>query len=100
MSVDVKNGDVLGKYIEADFEDMIKIIQHIKPLEVILLDISGVGTGNGFDHEIINSFKGLETELILGGGVTHQNINHLSKMGVHKFLVGTSLHMGTFNYKL
>jgi len=100
MSVDVKDGKVLGKHIEADFKDIIGIIQKIKPFAVILLDISRVGTGKGVDHEIINSFRGLETELILGGGVTEQDIDQLTEIGVHKFLVGTSLHVGIFNYKL
>ena len=70
LSVDIKDGNVLGKHIKADFKDIIKIIKEIKPLEVILLDISRVGTEKGFDHELINRFISLDTNLILGGGIT------------------------------
>jgi phosphoribosylformimino-5-aminoimidazole carboxamide ribotide isomerase len=98
MSVDVKDGKVLGKHISADFIDIIKIIGEIRPLEVILLDISRVGTGKGVDHELINSFKDIETELILGGGVTYQDIKELTRLGVNHFLVGTALHEGIFNH--
>ena len=51
MSVDVKDGHILGKHIKADFNDVIRKIKKIKPLEVILLDISRVGTVKGFDHD-------------------------------------------------
>ena len=70
LSVDIKDGNVLGKHIKADFEDILKKIEEIKPFEVILLDISRVGTENGVDHELIKSFIGLDTDLILGGGIT------------------------------
>ena len=97
MSVDVKDGKILGKHIKADFKDIINKIQQIKPAEIILLDISRVGTGNTVDHELINRFMGLETELIIGGGVTDQNIDELTELGVQNFLIGTSLHAGIFN---
>jgi len=98
MSVDIKDGKVLGKHIKTDFKDIIKKIEQIKPAEVIILDISRVGTGNGVDRELINSFIGLETELILGGGVTDRDIKELNEMGVQNFLVGTSLHARIFNH--
>ncbi len=99
LSVDVKDGKILGKYIKTDFKDIISIIQQIKPSEVILLDITRVGTGKGVDQGITNCFRGLETELILGGGVTEQDIVIQNEMGVYKFLVGTSLHRGIFDYR-
>jgi phosphoribosylformimino-5-aminoimidazole carboxamide ribotide isomerase len=97
LSIDVKDGNILGKHIKADFNDIIKKIEEIKPLEVILLDISRVGTENGVDHEIINSFIGLDTDLILGGGITLQDITELLALGIEYFLVGTALHAGCFN---
>ena len=92
MSVDVKEGNVLGKHINTDFEDLIKIIKEIKPLEVILLDVSRVGTEKGFNHDLVNRFIDLETSLILGGGVRDQDILELTEMGIKNFLVGTALH--------
>jgi phosphoribosylformimino-5-aminoimidazole carboxamide ribotide isomerase len=100
MSVDVKEGNVLGKHINADFKDIIKIIKEIKPLEVILLDVSRVGTEKGFNHELINRFIHLETSLILGGGVRDQDILELNEIGIKNFLIGTALHSGIFDNPL
>ena len=97
LSIDIKDGNIFSKHITADFNDMIKKIQEIKPLEVILLDISRVGTENGVDHELIKSFIGLDTHLILGGGITLQDITELESLGIEYFLVGTALHSGCFN---
>ena len=97
LSIDIKDGNVLGKHIKADFNDIIKKIEEIKPLEVILLDISRVGTENGVDHEIIKSFIGLDTDLILGGGITLEDITDLQSLGLENFLVGTALHSGSLS---
>jgi len=94
LSIDIKDGNVLGKHINADFRDMIRKIEEINPLEVILLDISRVGTENGVDHELIDSFIGLNIDLILGGGVTPGDITELQSLGLEHFLVGTALHTG------
>jgi phosphoribosylformimino-5-aminoimidazole carboxamide ribotide isomerase len=94
LSIDIKDGNVLGKHIEADFNDIIRKIEEINPPEVILLDISRVGTENGVDHELINSFIGLDTDLILGGGITPRDITELKSLGFEYFLVGTALHSG------
>ncbi len=96
MSVDIKEGIIMGKHINADFKDIIKIIKKIKPFEVILLDISRVGTENGVDPELINSFIDLETNLILGGGLRNRDIPELNDKGIKNFLVGTALHSGIF----
>ncbi len=97
LSIDVKDGNILSKHITIDFKDIIRIIQEINPPEVILLDISRVGTENGVDHELIKSFIGLDTDLILGGGITLQDIKDLHSLGIKYFLVGTALHSGCFN---
>jgi phosphoribosylformimino-5-aminoimidazole carboxamide ribotide isomerase len=97
MSVDVKDRQILCKHIKADFNDIIKKIKKIKPLEVILLDISRVGTVKGFDNLLIDRFNGIESELILGGGITVDDIKELNGLGVQNFLVGTALHKGIIN---
>lgn len=100
MSVDVKDGCIHGKHITADFHDILEKIGQIKPVEVILLDISRVGTGRGVDHQLIGSFQGLETKLIIGGGVTNKDIIELNELGVQNFLVGTALHAGIFQHHI
>ncbi len=97
LSIDIKNGTVLSKNIKVDFKDIVKKIEEIKPIEVILLDISRVGTENGVDHGLIKSFIDLDTDLILGGGIQVQDISDLHGLGIRKFLVGTALHSGCFN---
>lgn len=98
LSVDVKDNNVLSKNVKIDFDDITKKIKRIKPSETIVLDISGVGTSRGFDQDLIRRFSKLNTELIIGGGVTKKNMEELKRMGVHKFLVGTALHTGTFDF--
>jgi len=97
LSIDIKDGNVLGKYITTDFKNIIKKIEEINPIEVILLDISRVGTENGVDHELIKSFIGLDTDIILGGGITLKDITDLQSLGIEYLLVGTALHSGYLN---
>ena len=94
VSVDIKDGQVLGKNSRFTFPEIKSELEEIKPLEIILLDISGVGTLGGFNRDILNIFEGWEDSLILGGGITPEEIGNLTSMGVNKFLIGTALHSG------
>jgi len=96
LSVDIMNGEVLSKNLKLDFNDIIELIEKIKPSEVIVLDITGVGTNSGFNRNFIEGFCGLDTQLTVGGGVTKENIEVLTEMGVQNFLVGTAIHSGKF----
>lgn len=96
LSVDLINGQVLCKNMKLSFEDVMEIIEKFEPAEVIILDISRVGTNSGFDKRVVNRFKDIDTQLIVGGGVTKRTIEDLGKMGVNKFLVGTAIHNGKF----
>jgi len=98
LSVDVKDNNILSKNVKINFEDITQKIEQIKPSETIILDISGVGTSRGFDQDLIKRFNKFNTELIIGGGVTKKNMYELKRMGVHKFLVGTALHTGKFDF--
>jgi phosphoribosylformimino-5-aminoimidazole carboxamide ribotide isomerase len=99
ISVDFKEGNIVGRHLTLDLPEMIKKLSQINPLEVIVLDISRVGTKNGIDLELVKNFIGLETELILGGGVTKEDIIELKEMGIKNFLVGTVLHAGILEGK-
>lgn len=96
LSVDLLDGELLSKNMELSLEAVMGIIEKFNPAEVIILDISRVGTSSGFDESIVTSFNSMDTQLIVGGGVTKTAISHLEKLGVHKFLVGTAIHNGTF----
>ena len=96
LSVDIKDNHLLSRNIKTNFDEIIQKIEHILPSETIILDISGVGTRKGFNPDLMKNFNNLNTGIIIGGGVTQENIGELTEMGVQKFLVGTALHSGTF----
>ena len=96
LSVDIIKGEVLSKHLKLDFADVIEAIEQITPSEVIVLDVSGVGTSAGFNEKFINDFRNIDTSLTVGGGVTRENIEHLTEMGVQNFFIGTLIHAGKF----
>lgn len=99
VSIDVKDGKILSKSLSTTFSEIKAKLLELKSQEIILLDISHVGTLNGFNQKILNEFSGMEDLLILGGGINPDEINNLPKRGVSKFLVGTALHAGEIGYR-
>ena len=97
ISIDIKDGKIFSKYLNIDMEDLIFKIEELKPQEVILLDISQVGTEKGVNEELIKKF--LNLPLIIGGGITSQDIKKLENLGINKFLVGSALHNGKLTLK-
>ncbi|MDI6645127.1 MAG: HisA/HisF family protein [Methanobacteriaceae archaeon] len=94
VSIDLLDGKIYSKYLKIDLEILMKKLDKIRPEEIILLDISRVGSERGFDSELINSFTIPEVSIILGGGIRPQDVNILNKKGLNKFLIGTALHKG------
>lgn len=94
ISVDVKDGQILSRHLSLTFGELKSKLEELKPREIILLDVSGVGTEKGFNRKILNEFRGWEDSLILGGGITSEEMDTLQKMGIKKFLVGSALHSG------
>lgn len=94
LSIDIKNNELLARNMETDLDTMIDKIKELKPDEIILLDISRVGTESGVDNALINKFEAFKSSIIMGGGILEEDIEELSSKGVHKFLVGSALHAG------
>lgn len=94
ISIDVLQNKVLSKYMELDFSILRENLVKLQPTQIILLDISNVGTEGGVNWELINEFPGLESSFILGGGITGEDMGQLDKRGAGKVLVGTALHNG------
>ena len=94
VSVDVKNNELLSKHMDIDLEGFKEILHEIDPNEIILLDISSVGTEGGFNKELLHIFSDFKDKIILGGGITPDEIDEISNMGIKKALVGTALHKG------
>lgn len=92
ISIDIKDGEIFSKYLDMDLKKIITQIEKLNPKEVILLDISQVGTEKGANYEFIKKF--IKLPLIIGGGITSSDISKLEKMGINKFLVGSALHNG------
>nr|WP_319372953.1 HisA/HisF family protein [uncultured Methanobacterium sp.] len=94
LSIDVMDNKVLSKYMELDFKFLRENLEKLQPSQIILLDISRVGTEGGINWGLINEFTGLESSIILGGGITEDDMHQLDKKGVNKVLIGTALHKG------
>ncbi|SFL49214.1 phosphoribosylformimino-5-aminoimidazole carboxamide ribotide isomerase [Methanobrevibacter olleyae] len=94
ISVDVKNNELYTKNMDLNLEDFKEVLRKIDPNEIILLDISSVGTEGGYNKELLESFEEFRDKIILGGGITKDEIEVLSNLGIKKALVGTALHKG------
>ncbi|MDR2829866.1 MAG: HisA/HisF family protein [Methanobrevibacter sp.] len=95
VSVDIKNNEL---YSVNDFnlslDEFKKELIAISPKEIILLDISRVGSEQGINNTLINKFHELKDKLILGGGIRKKDLIVVKNMGIKKILVGTGLHKG------
>lgn len=94
ISIDVKDGQILSRDLSISFTGIKSKLEEFKSEEIILLDISGVGTLSGFKLDLLNNFRGMEDSLILGGGITPDDIQNLNKLGFKRYLIGTALHTG------
>jgi phosphoribosylformimino-5-aminoimidazole carboxamide ribotide isomerase len=96
FSIDIKDGQILSKHLSLGFNELKQVLEDFKLEEIILLDISGVGTLKSFNSDLLDRFIEFGDSLILGGGVTPEDL-HLHKRGINKFLIGSALHSGKIN---
>lgn len=94
VSLDIKNDKLLTNNLNMTLNEFKKELTDINPNEIILLDISRVGTKNGFNKDLLNNFSEFKNKLILGGGITKNEIIDLNNFGIKKVLVGSSLYKG------
>ncbi|MGA2677149.1 MAG: HisA/HisF family protein [Methanobacterium sp.] len=94
ISIDCKEGHILSKKSDLTFKKFERKLKELKPDEIIILDISGVGTQRGFNHNLLNEMEDWENYLILGGSINLKNMKALHKKGINKFLLGSALHSG------
>jgi phosphoribosylformimino-5-aminoimidazole carboxamide ribotide isomerase len=99
ISIDIKEGKLFSKNLNINLESFIGKIKELNPQEVILLDISKVGTETGVNEELIKKFSKIRSSLIIGGGITASDIKKLEGIGINKFLVGSALHNGKLPLK-
>ena len=94
VSVDVKNDELLAKHMDLTLSEFKEILKELDPNEIILLDISGVGTEKGYNKKLLDEFGELKDKLIIAGGLNKQSLGELESLGIKKVLIGTSLHSG------
>lgn len=94
VSVDVKNNELLCKNFDMTLKEFKEILKVLDPNEIILLDITGVGTEKGFNEELLNEFDEMKDKIIMAGGLNKNSIGELESLGIKKVLIGTSLHSG------
>jgi phosphoribosylformimino-5-aminoimidazole carboxamide ribotide isomerase len=101
FSLDIRDGKVLSR--SPEFATLppiqaLKLIDSSGWSEVVLMDLSRVGSEEGIDHalamEIRKSFPHLQ--ILIGGGVANsEQLVEARSMGVAGMLVATALHRGT-----
>jgi phosphoribosylformimino-5-aminoimidazole carboxamide ribotide isomerase len=94
VSVDIKNNELFSNNLDINLNEFKKELKDINPNEIILLDISSVGTKGGFNKDLINTFCEFKDKLILGGGINKEEISDINKFGIKKVLIGSALHNG------
>ena len=94
ISVDVKNDELLAKHMDLNLSEFKEILRELDPNEIILLDISGVGTEKGYNKKLLHEFEDLKDKLIIAGGLNKDSLGELESLGIKKVLIGTSLHSG------
>ncbi|WP_298502138.1 HisA/HisF family protein [uncultured Methanobrevibacter sp.] len=94
VSVDVKNNELLSKNFDMTLKEFKEILKILDPNEIILLDITGVGTEKGYNEELLSEFEDMKDKIIMAGGLNKNSIGELESLGIKKVLIGTSLHSG------
>ncbi|MCQ2971748.1 MAG: HisA/HisF family protein [archaeon] len=94
VSVDIKDNELLNNNLNMCLKDFKEVLREFDPNEIILLDVSSVGTNNGTNYKLFNEFEEFRDKLILGGGINSESIKELPSLGIKKVLIGTSLHNG------
>jgi phosphoribosylformimino-5-aminoimidazole carboxamide ribotide isomerase len=100
FSLDMRAGQVLSRCSQLAAStpaEVLDLLYRANWREVILLDLSRVGTGTGVDQALVAEARRLFPQLMLlaGGGVRDANeLAGLRSAGVAGVLVATALHQG------
>ena len=94
VSVDVKNNELLAKNMDLTLTEFRDLLIELDPNDIILLDITGVGTEQGYNKYLLDEFEPLKDKLIMAGGLNKDSLGELESLGIKRVLIGTSLHSG------
>ena len=100
ISIDIKDNELLNNELNITLDELIEELKILNPLEIILLDLSNVGTSVGFNKNLLKKFETLKKSIIIGGGITANQLKILNiEHQIQKVLIGTNLHNGKIKIK-
>ncbi|MFX0163543.1 MAG: HisA/HisF-related TIM barrel protein [Candidatus Hodarchaeota archaeon] len=104
LSLDLKDGKLLGeisKEVEKDPLKLLKKVSKIGAKEIIILELSKVGTGRGIPEKLIKKLSKTTTlPIIIGGGVKDiEDVKKARELGAEGVLIATALHTGKIKPK-
>jgi phosphoribosylformimino-5-aminoimidazole carboxamide ribotide isomerase len=99
VSVDLKEGKVLSASEAVASMDAVSFAQELRKIgvnQIILLDLTRVGTEQGINRALLRSvLEKTGVEVLVGGGIMSlQELEELRNLGVYGALVATILHNG------
>lgn len=104
VSIDMKKGVVLtmDRKLEMKPRELIKKLNDYDIKDIIILELSKVGTSAGIDVDFFQEVAGLSNHNILaGGGIRDMDdIHALEKIGVNGALAATAVHNGKIPVEL
>ena len=104
VSIDMKNGVVLTKDRNMDVtpEELIRKLNEFDLKDIIILDLSKVGTSTGINTDLLKEMAGIsEHKILVGGGIKDlDEIVVLKGLGIDGALVATAVHNGKIPIEL
>jgi len=98
LSIDIKGGNILTNEPAFDIPpiDLIKMLNGYDINDLVILELSKVGTSSGINTEFLEQVVDhSDHNILLGGGIRNtDDISHLKNIGLAGVLVATSVHNG------
>jgi phosphoribosylformimino-5-aminoimidazole carboxamide ribotide isomerase len=98
VSIDMKNWKVLAKDRNMNVEpvELVKRLNDHDIRDIIVLELSRVGTGAGIDADFLKDIAGASShDVLVGGGIRDlDDIERLKRIGICGALVATAVHSG------
>lgn len=99
VSIDLEKEKFISKIDEENIQSFLADVMDLGITEVVLLDITQVGTEKGPSKQVVEIAEEIEEDfkVVSGGGVRNrEDYREFLKNGVDKVLVATSLHKQNF----
>ena len=98
VSLDLKGDKIIAKSGFDGCPEPLCLLSEFKELgvlEIILLDLLRVGTGEGVNMDLLKKAASLDLDVVVGGGVRDmQDLAELKRLDISGALIATTLHSG------